>query len=46
MNSLLIQTPAEYEARLQAIHDEHKKLPRWKMVVRNLLEYMLEKLNQ
>lgn len=46
MNSFLVETPDQYHARLQAMHDEHKKMPRWKMVVRNFLENALEKVNK
>ncbi len=46
MNSFLVESPSEYETRLQAMHDEHKELPRWKIMVRNLLENALEKINK
>ncbi len=45
MNSFLVQTPAEYETRLQAIHDERKELPHWKRIFSNWLENVLEKIN-
>lgn len=46
MNSFLVETPSEYETRLQAMQDERKELPRWKIVVRNLLESVLEKISK
>ncbi len=46
MNSLLVESPSEYETRLQAMRDERKELPRWKIIARKLLENVLEKLNK
>jgi len=46
MNSFLIETPSEYETRLQAIRDRRKEIPRWKIIVRNLLVKMLDKISK
>ncbi|KAF0107754.1 MAG: hypothetical protein FD146_1385 [Anaerolineaceae bacterium] len=46
MNSFLVETPSEYETRLQSIRDERKELPRWKIIARNLLENVLEQINK
>lgn len=46
MNSFLVETPDQYHSRLQARRDDGKGLPRWKIVVRNLLESVLERINK
>lgn len=46
MNSLLVETPEEYHARIQSMQDERKELPRWKTLLRNFLELTLEKINK
>jgi hypothetical protein len=46
MNSFLVETPTEYRARLQVMNEERKELPRWKMMVRNLLENALKIINR
>jgi hypothetical protein len=46
MNSFLVETPNEYHTRLQAMQDERKELPRWKAVIREFLENLLEKMNK
>lgn len=46
MNSFLVETPDQYHVRLQAMHDERKSLPRWKMIIRSFLEKALERANK
>lgn len=46
INSFLVETPSEYDTRLQAVRDERKESPRWKIISRKLLEHVLEKINK
>lgn len=45
-NSILVQTPKEYENRFRARMDERKELPKWKQAIRSFLENALEKINR
>ncbi|MGC1378960.1 MAG: hypothetical protein WA821_22210, partial [Anaerolineales bacterium] len=43
-NSLLVETPDEYNARIQAMMDGRRDLPGWKKLIRKLLESAIEKI--
>jgi hypothetical protein len=46
MNSFHIETPDEYHTQIQALRGERKELPRWKAILRKLLEKAIEKINK
>jgi hypothetical protein len=43
MSSLLVETPDQYQARLERIKNDRRDLPRWKYLLQSWLQWLLSK---